>query len=74
MGERPDYVKCIEDTHMDNKGKSWCGRKLSRFDWAFISVDHAAMSGRNGDRLIACPECLKAVFAGLMNGQEEGNG
>lgn len=67
---RPDYVKCIRDTHADNKGKAWCGRSASRFEWAFEDVDHAAMSGRNGDRFVTCTKCRKAVFAALMNGHD----
>ena len=65
---RPDYVKCIRDTHADNKGKAWCGRPACRFEFAFEDVDHAAMNGRNEGRLIVCPECRDAAIKALRNG------
>lgn len=66
---RPEHVKCIADTHIDNKGKSWCGRNIS-MQFYFASIDHAAMNGRGGARLVACKGCTDAVMRGLSNGQE----
>ena len=67
MSERPDYIKCIADTHADNKGKTWCGRTLV-MEFAFVDIDHAAMNGRNKGRLVVCPECRDAVIAALQEG------
>lgn len=69
MGERPDYVTCIADTHADNKGKTWCGEVVNGF--TFVDVDHAAMNGRSKGRLVVCPECRDAAIAGLREGAEE---
>ncbi len=62
-------LTCIADTHADNKGKTWCGVPCG-FDFVFTGVDHAALSGRNKDRLVVCPECLSAVIEALWNGIE----
>lgn len=66
----PEHVKCIEDNHVDNQGKSWCGRYIV-FEFTFTSIDHAAMNGRNGSRLVACKACTDAVVKSLSNGQGE---
>jgi hypothetical protein len=63
----PEWIKCIRDNHEDNKGLSWCRRMVSG-EWTFTDIDHAAMNGRNQGRLVACPECVKAVIAGLKEG------
>lgn len=68
---RRDCVRCVADTHEDAKGHTWCGRKIEPLEWTFTGADHAAMNGRNGDRLVACPQCVKAIEAGLRNGHEE---
>ncbi len=67
---RAEFIKCIADTHADNKGKTWCGRPTISVGWCFEGVDHAAMNGRNKARLIVCPECRDAAIAGLINGSE----
>lgn len=67
---RPDYVKCIRRSHADHLKESWCGRALESFEWAFEGADHAAESGKNRDRLVACKECVAAVTKALQNGHE----
>lgn len=67
---RPEYIKCISDTHEDNKGKSWCGRRLFA-EFAFVDADHAAMNGRNNGRLVACAECTRLIMAAMQNGMDE---
>ena len=66
----PEHVKCIQDIHVDNQGKSWCGRYIGR-EFAFTGIDHAALNGRNGGFLVACKACTEAVIKSLSNGQDE---
>ncbi len=68
--KRQEYVKCIADGHADNRGRSWCGRWISH-EFHFVSIDHAAISGRNEDRLVACGECTALIEKALSNGQKE---
>lgn len=68
---RPDYVKCVQDNHRDHDGLSWCGQALNKFDFAFVSIDHAAFNGRDGRLLVACSECTTAIIKALTNGQED---
>jgi len=68
---RPDYVKCVTDNHRDNDGLSWCGKILDKFDFAFVSIEHAAFNGRSAGRLVACSECTALIAKALANGQEE---
>ena len=65
---RPEYIACIADGHADNAGKSWCGRHI-RSEFHFVSIDHAAISGRNENRLVACSECTAEIKKSLSNGQ-----
>lgn len=67
---RPEHVKCIADTHADSEGKSWCGRWI-KHEFHFTSIDHAALCGRNEDRLVACSECTALIAKALANGQED---
>jgi hypothetical protein len=50
-------------------GATWCGKPADRMDFRFMEIDHAAMNGRNGGRLTVCPQCRKAIIAGLKNEQ-----
>lgn len=65
---RPDYIKCIEKTPQDKvnvlPGKTFCGLPLWSFDWRFQDAEHALASEASGSRLVACPECMKAVSDG----------
>lgn len=67
---RPEYVKCVADVHVNNAGKSWCGRSIAR-EFSFAGVDHAALNGRGDGRLVACPECTALIIKALSNGQVE---
>jgi hypothetical protein len=69
MTDRPEWVKCINDAHLDNTGLSWCGCRIETFEFSFVDIGHAAMNGRNGGRLVACPECVSAICEALRNGQ-----
>lgn len=66
--ERPEHEVCISDTHIDGKGKSWCGKGFSGF--TFMNVDHAAQNGRSRGRLIVCRDCLSLAVTALKNGWE----
>ena len=66
--ERPEYVRCVADTHAERQGLSWCGRRVEG-EWHFVDVDHAALNGRNEGRLIVCPECLSVLITALAHGQ-----
>jgi NifU-like protein involved in Fe-S cluster formation len=52
-------VKCILRQATDTKN-SWCG-KLIALEWAFNSIDHAAFNALGNGRLVACPDCVKAI-------------
>lgn len=70
MPNRPEFVKCIERSHAEHKGESWCGRRIS-MEFHFEGLDHAAENGKNAGRLVACPSCVEAATAALRNGQDE---
>lgn len=65
------HVTCITDTHVEANGATWRGKPADRMDFRFMDIDHAAMNGRNGGRLTVCPQCRKAVIAGLKNEQSK---
>ena len=69
MNDRPDYIKCIEHSHVDLEDTSWCGRELYH-EWAFVDAAHAAEHGRKAGRLVACPDCVDAITEALQNGHE----
>lgn len=68
---RSEYVRCVTDNHRDNDGRSWCGKTLNKFDFAFVSIEHAAFNGRSGGRLVACSECTVEIIKALESGQGE---
>lgn len=68
MTDRPEWIKCIRQTHVDLAGKTWCGK--SAIGFCFVDVDHAAQNGLQQGRLVACPECVEAVVAALHSGDE----
>ena len=70
---RPDWIKCVADTHEDYKGKSWCGREITG-EFHFISIDHAAHNGRNGGRLVPCLKCYQAIEKALKAGLDATRG
>ena len=59
---RPEYIRCILHTHADLPKTSWCGEKLSSFDWAFQNIDDAVYSVQRGSLSIPCPDCLKKIY------------
>lgn len=65
MGDRPDYVKCIQHTHADLKAQTWCGRPCS-LEWVFQNLDHAAYNAKSKGYLVACQECVRAAIACLQ--------
>lgn len=62
---RPEYVKCIAQSREDLKGKAWCGRSVAA-EWAFTSLDHAALNALAEGRLLACRDCIRMARAALM--------
>lgn len=66
---RPEWVHCVAHTHVDLKGKAWCGKELE--GWHFMDAEHAAESGRKGGWLVACPECVASICLSLKNGHDE---
>ena len=65
MNDRPEYTTCI----LHGRWRAWCWRDVSSL-FHFETIEHAAQSQLNGDRLIVCPECRDAVMKAL-NSQEE---
>lgn len=61
MANRPEWVRCIRQTHEERKTTSWCGRPLPQTEWTFVNIDHAANARHNKDRLLVCPKCAAAV-------------
>jgi hypothetical protein len=59
---RPDYIKCIQHNHPDLPKTSWCGEKLSSFDWVFRDIDHAVYSVQFGSLQVPCPDCLNRIY------------
>jgi hypothetical protein len=69
--ERPDWIKCVGlGSHPESKPPaSWCGQGFRPF---FVDPTHAALNGRQQGRLVACPECVAAIYQALRNGSEQG--
>lgn len=67
MPDREEYINCIRHTHAEKLKESWCGRQVDLFEWTFMNIDHAAYNALNGGRLVACPDCVKAVEATLSS-------
>jgi len=69
---RPEWVACVVPEvgpDHDLYRKTWCG--LPVIGWNFEGADHAALNGRAKGRLVACPACVRAITAGLVNGHED---
>lgn len=64
---RPEWIRCIQHTHIDDQNTSWCGKRLSNFDLPFQDIDHATYSVKNGSRLVPCPECVDTIIGILKN-------
>ncbi len=67
MAHGHDYIRCISDAHVENKGKAWCGKIITGF--SFVNIDHAAFNGRGGGYLVACSECTAKIIKALQEGQ-----
>jgi hypothetical protein len=46
---------------MRTKTESYCGVKLTPFDWLFQNAEHAVAAIERGMRLQPCPECQKII-------------
>jgi hypothetical protein len=64
-GDRPDYVKCVKRAAKGFEHQTWCGRDIGNTEFTFESADHAAENGLAGGRLVACPDCRKAIAAAM---------
>jgi len=65
---RPDFVYCVGLNIECSDKITWCGS--DRFPF-FSGVEQAAHNGLHGGRLVACPDCVAAIVAGLRNGHED---
>lgn len=54
------YKKHIKDNRKGLEGFSLCGIYIM-YKYAFQNIDHWYYSQINGDRLLACPKCLKKI-------------
>jgi hypothetical protein len=61
VNNQPEHVKCIAHTHADLIGLSWCGKRVSH-EWRFVNIDHAVYNALHEGRLLACAECIEAIF------------
>ncbi len=67
--DRPDWIACVVSDVGEGHElheRTWCGRPRAGF--VFTSVDHAALNGQAGGRLVVCDECLDAIVRALRNG------
>ena len=62
---RPEYIRCIQHTHADKQKTSWCGERLSNFDWCFQDIDHATYTVMNEGRQVPCPDCVNVIMETL---------
>jgi hypothetical protein len=65
--DRPDWVECI--TRADGSNETWCGRDAVGF--AFDGLEHAALNGLQGGRMVACTQCVDAALKALRTGAPE---
>jgi hypothetical protein len=64
---RPDWVECI--TRTDGGNETWCGRDAVGF--AFDGLEHAALNGLQGGRMVACTQCVDSALKALRAGTPE---
>lgn len=58
-----------ERTSNENNSKtSYCGKKLTQFDWAFQDAEHAINSIKSGSYIEVCENCKKEIIKTLQNG------
>lgn len=61
---RPDWITCIQRPHAEDRGKSWCGRRISS-EFHLVGLDHAASLQK--DRLQPCPKCVEKACEELYS-------
>ena len=68
--ERPEWVHCIGfgGAISADGNRTWCGLDERPF---FLDVDHAALNGAHGGRLVACRACVSAIIVALQNGHDD---
>ncbi|AUR98437.1 hypothetical protein NVP1251O_05 [Vibrio phage 1.251.O._10N.261.55.E5] len=67
--ERPEWVHCVGLGYQDGrKDESWCEGSDKPF---FVDAGHAALNGKHQGRLVACPECVKAINEALCSGHDD---
>lgn len=67
--EYPEWVHHVGLGYQDGrKNTAWCGSTDRPF---FQDATHAALNGRHQGRLVACPECVKAIHQALCNGHDD---
>ena len=67
--EYPEWVHHVGLGYQDGrKNVSWCGSTDRPF---FVDAGHAALNGLHQGRLVACPECVKAIHQALCNGHDD---
>jgi len=55
-----DKGRCIQHTHRDLKGMTWCGREIEPTGWVFQNIDHAVYNEAVGG-VKCCIECKKEI-------------
>jgi hypothetical protein len=67
--DRPEWVHCVGfgDAVRADSRRTWCGRDERPF---FVGIDHAALNGEQGGRLVACRDCVLAITKALCNGHD----
>jgi len=66
MTDRPEWVKCV--LLPEDNALTWCARQLEPAEFAFTSIDHAALNGKHGGRLVACSGCVRLIIGALSRG------
>ncbi|WP_270831394.1 hypothetical protein [Aeromonas sp. QDB03] len=67
--EYPEWVHHVGMGYQDGRrNKAWCGSNDRPF---FIDPGHAALNGLHQGRLVACPECVNAIWEALKNGHDD---
>ena len=56
----------VRHSHNDHTQSAWCGVTIGTMDWCFVTIDHAAYSLRNRNRMQPCPACMKAIISTLQ--------
>lgn len=70
MSEKyPEWVRHVGLGYQDGRrNKAWCGSTERPF---FVDATHASLNGKHQGRLVACPECVKAIHQALCNGHDD---